>query len=422
MKLLNQMLAGAGVFQTVIAQADIPLIKTNLAKDGNPAQWAAGHPKVWGSEDFQMSLGVPSPEQDLDVVATEDEKFLVISNGTHVQFLDLDTNSTVALLYLPQEQWPQREGAMLGNNLYRAGDLKVHTAAQGGYNVIFTLFDGREYDLYGSKHIHRLRVGANLQLLGSSVYQSGVGAVSSRGSLAALSGKLYDLSRVDTDTPYGELTGGWQSGISFSADGALLASSANLREAHLRNVTSGEKILSYPRSGSDDIYTRGAYISPDGEYVVVAQEPYPGAGLFQVYPAADPTSKPIEIQLMDHGHARDIAWHPSKSQVAVGDKGRLRILDVPSMKVVNVWETDVRETVGLFHFAPTQIKWLDGGNKITWVWRWGRYMYDFETNTAWLWTHRRTDRLWGVSNIALLKKKGYAVTADGDSRVRWWKM
>jgi hypothetical protein len=52
----------------------------------------------------------------------------------------------------------------------------------------------------------------------------------------------------------------------------------------------------------------------------------------------------------------------------------------------------------------------------------GKYLYDFETNTEWLWTVRRTDRVWGPANLYYLKKKGYVVTVDGDSTVRFWKL
>jgi hypothetical protein len=99
----------------------------------------------------------------------------------------------------------------------------------------------------------------------------------------------------------------------------------------------------------------------------------------------------------------------------VADRDRLRIFRVSSQEVVQTWEVGGGEN----GFSPYDVSFLDNGNKLTWTYRDGRYLYDFEKNTKWYWTPRTMDHIWGSMGCSFLNQKNLAVTHDGNLTVRF---
>lgn len=198
---------------------------------------------------------------------------------------------------------------------------------------------------------------------------------------------------------------------SFGPDGVLLAGiSLSGTAVSIWNSTSGTKLQLVAQSQG----LSAPHFSPDGRRVAIVRD----RNALLIYDLTDLEAPAKEVA----GYNLDIrlAWSPTGSQIAVADERRLRVLDVTGMEVAHSWELDLPFPHSEF-YAITDVGWLDGGKMITWLCHWGRYVYDFEANALRLWTVGATDRSWGRHGIYLLKTRGYVVTVDGDSTVRFWK-
>jgi len=403
-------LASAGLLQTassltlrttevLVNNIVVPREKSDFTKDGVSAQWASGYPKEWGSEDYQYQFNEPDPEDTFTSAITPDEKYLAMSNGTHVTFVDLEKNSTAATL---AHTMPDRILAL---------SLMLRPAPQGGYDVFTSGSSGGKYDVISATV--RTRLSSDLKPIGDpSTYQGAVGDISKQGKLAALSGNIYDLE--GSDTPIATLTDQPDiTDLSFSPDGVHLASvSWHAQTADLWNATSGQKIFQFPATKAQNWVTQ---FSPDGKYIAIALGS--SNNTIQVYTLGNLTAPPTEIKGFNDW-PRNLDWSTDSKTLTVADSGRLRIFKVPSREVVQTWEVDGSENV----LSPYGVSFLDNGNKLTWTYRDGRYLYDFEKNTKWYWTPRTMDHTWGGMGLSFLSKKNMAITHDGDSTVRFWKI
>jgi len=91
-----------------------------------------------------------------------------------------------------------------------------------------------------------------------------------------------------------------------------------------------------------------------------------------------------------------VEWSPDSNYLAAGDVRRIQVWKMPKALVVQSWQVDVN---GDGYYEPNGITWLDGGNKISWVFHGGRYMYDFQKNIKWWWTPRATDHTRGPLHV-----------------------
>jgi WD40 repeat protein len=377
----------------------VPQEKSDFTKNGISAQWASGYPKEWGFEDLHCQFNEPDPEDTFTSTITLDERYLVMGNGTHIRFIDLERNSTASTI------------AIVMPDRIRALTLMSRPAPQGGYDVFTGGSSGGKYDII-STTVH-VRLSSDLEPIGKpSNYQGGVGDISKQGKLASLSGYIYDLE--GTDTPIAKLTGQPDiTDLSFSPDGFHLASvSWNAETADLWNATSGEKIYQFPATKAQNWVTQ---FSPDGNYIAIALGS--SNNTIQIYTLGNLTAPPIEIKGFNDW-PRNLDWSPGSKSLVVSDRDRLRIFKVPSREVVQTWE--VNGTVN--GLSPYGVSFLDNGNKLTWTYRDGRYLYDFKENTKWYWTPRTMDHIWGSMGFSFLSQKSVAVTHDGDSTVRFWKI
>lgn len=383
-----------------------PNTKSDFAKDGVPAKWAPGHPKEWGMEEFQVQFSAPEPLDNFQATVSPDEKYLALFNGSHVRVTDLDTANNAVVTTIPfalPDNYRGTKGWAL--------DLSLRARSQGGYDVLVD-----SGDPYGSAEFTARQIlSADAQPIGTlDVFDGGKGSVSPTGLLATNHANVYDLesSRIKQVSALQDATE--ITDLSLGPDGVRLATVSWNAETtpYLWNATSGAKIFTFPETTAQNWLVR---ISPDGEYVAMCL----GSAIktIQIYSLRDLQQAPIEITGFNDW-PREMSWSPTSKQIAVGDNGRLHVFDVPSKALVQRWQVDAVD----FVYTPWGSQWLDGGKKIAWIWRDGKYLYDFETNTEWLWTVRRTDRVWGPANLYYLKKKGYVVTVDGDSTVRFWKL
>ncbi|KAJ4290555.1 hypothetical protein N0V90_010772 [Kalmusia sp. IMI 367209] len=406
----HHLLASAGLLQTVYSRSlpiktvlvnniIVPKTKSDFAKNNVTAQWAPTYPKEWGSEDFSYQFSVPDPEDTFGAIVTDDEKYLTLFNGTHVEFIDLDKNATVSTFRL---QVP--DGIM-------PLDFSLRPTADGGYDV-FTSAAKYRYD--NPTITVRTRISSDLKSVGEPItYQGGIGAISNQGKLVSPYGYVYDLGTT-SDKPVATLKGQPDlTDFSFSPDGVHLATvSWHEETADLWNATSGEKIFEFPATKAQNWLTR---FSPDGKYIAIALGS--SNNTIQIYTLSDLKATPIEIKGFNDW-PRQMDWSPNSQQIAIGDNGRLRIYNVPSKDVVQTWQVDAVDNV----YASYDIRWLENGKKITFQFRNWRYLYDIDANTKWVWTPRVTDHAWGGTSLTLLKKREFIVTPDGDSTVRFYKL
>ncbi|KAF2831421.1 prolyl oligopeptidase [Ophiobolus disseminans] len=377
----------------------VPKEISNFAKDGASAQWASGYPKEWGSENYHYQFNEPDPEDSFSAGITPDEKYLAMNNGTHITFINLEKNTTASTLALVM---PKKILAL---------SLTLRHAPQGGYDVFASGSNGGKNGI--TTATVRIRVSSNLTAIGNfSTYQGGIGAISKQGRLASLSGYIYDME--GTDTPIATLTDRPDlTDLSFSPDGIHLASvSWRARTADLWNATSGQKIYQFPATNAQNWVTR---FSPDGRYLAIAVGS--NNNTIQLYTLGNLTAPPTEMKVFN-GWPRALDWSPDSKTLAVADENRLRIFNVPSGEVIQTWEVEgVR-----YGPSPSGVSFLAEGKRLTWTFLYGTYLYEFETNTKWYWVPRAIDHIWGGMGFSFLSKTNVAVTHDGDSTVRFWKI
>ncbi|KAF1970650.1 YVTN repeat-like/Quino protein amine dehydrogenase [Bimuria novae-zelandiae CBS 107.79] len=388
-------------FKSVLANnVIVPKTTKDLAKNNVTAKWAPGYPKEWGSEDYHHLFDIPDPDDTFNGVITGDGKVLALFNNTHAELFDLVNNITASVFQL---QVPDKN-FIVGVN--------VNPSTQGGYDVFYGV---ATYMYDYAKTTFRQRVGSDLKPLGTPIaYEGQIGTISKQGKMVTLGGQIYDLSTTD-NTPAATLEGQHDiTDFSFSPDGVHLASVSYREEtADLWNATSGEKIFAFPPTRAQNWLTR---FSPDGKYIAITLGSTNNT--IQFYQLSNLTAPPFEIKGFNFP-SRVLDWSPTSQQIAIGDDGRFRIFNVPSKEIVQTWEVESND---YGNWGLRSIAWLDNGNQIAWQWGYGKYMYDFKTNTEWLWTIRAVDHSWGPEGLYLLKDKGQVVTVDGDSTVRFWKI
>jgi hypothetical protein len=373
----------------------VPKLKSDFKKGNTSAQWAVGYPKKWGSEDFHFQFDVPEPDDIFRGVVTEDEKYLAMFNGSHARFVDLDQNATVSTL-----------GLGIPEGSYATG-LWLRSIPQGGYHILTDVAPGK-YD--SPSMVSRIRVSSDLRPTGEpTLFQGGgIGDFDKTGRMATTHGFIYDLNSSDgaqvTLKNASSITG-----MSFSGNGQYISTVGwQDKSADLYNATTGEKILQFPATNAQNWLTK---FSPDNKHIVISL----GTGYLQIYSVANLTASPIVLGKFNDW-IRSIEWSPDGMYLAAGDAGRMQLWKFPEVEIVQTWEVDGgnRELYGLL--------WLDDGKKVSWNYREGRYMYDFEKNLKWWWNVGVYDHSWGTNVVSILKRKGYVATSNGDSLVRFWKL
>jgi WD40 repeat protein len=137
----------------------------------------------------------------------------------------------------------------------------------------------------------------------------------------------------------------------------------------------------------------------------------------QIYDSGNLTAPPIKIKGFDDW-PRNMVWSPDSQHIDVVDNGRTRIFEVATKEVIQIWEVDPSDLV----YGSFPVAFVDNGKKLTWMYRDGTYLYDFEKKVKYYWTPRTSDHLWGSMGFSFLNKKNTVITHDGDSTVRFWKL
>ena len=399
---LLQTAASRSLLSRAIADDDVPVpqLKNDFKKGDVPAQWANGYPKKWGSEDFGIQFNDPEPDDTFGGVVTEDEKYVVMFNGSHIRFVDLDTKIDVSTFNL-------------GNppDSFLAG-MTLRSKPQGGYDLLFSGGESR----YATPNVmFRRRIASDLKPIGElESYLAGeIGDIDKNGRVASTGGYIYDLDTPDvanvTLKDHPSITG-----MSFSGDGQYLATVGWVdMSADLWNATTGERILQFPPTHAQNWLTK---ISPDNKYVIISL----GTAKLQIYSLANLDAEPTVVNSFNDW-IRSIEWTPNAKYLATGDRGRMQVWKFPEVELVQTWQ--INSTAKSYDlYEPWGLSWLDGENKVSWTYRYGRYMYDFESNLKRWWTPGYDDHSWGNGGVTYLKKRGYIATVDGDSRIRFWKI
>ncbi|KAF2677478.1 WD40 repeat-like protein [Lentithecium fluviatile CBS 122367] len=380
----------------------IPKFISDFKKDGAPAQWATGYPKQWGSEDFHLQFNAPEPDDIFNGLVADDEKTVGMFNGSHVTFLNLDSKATLSTFSLGP------------SDLYKGG-LILNKSSKGGYNA---LISGSTAKYGGTRKIIQRRLSSDFKPIGEETsYEAGdIIDFDKNGRVATIWGQIIDLESDNAtavmlkDPP--QITD-----MSFSPDGQYISTvgwpDPSGKGAILWNATSGEKIIQFPPTNAQNWVTK---ISPDNKYVLLAL----GTGSIQLYSLANLTAAPVVLGGFN-GWIRAIAWSPDGTHLATGDRGRVQIWKFPEAEVVQTWEVESKSLD--YGYEVYGISWVDGGNKVGWGFRLGRYMYDFERNERFWWTMGLDDHSWGGGGGPVyLKGRELVVTVDGDSLMRFWKI
>lgn len=375
----------------------VPKLKLDFAKNNVSAQYAPSFPKEWGSESFKYKFNEPAPNDHFSGTVTEDQKYLVMHNGSHIRFADLTSNSTVTTFDLGK---PDK---------YALLELTLRSSPVGGYDVLANAGPSRNDEPSAVLYRH---VGADLKPTSSepSIYTGGFGALSKQGKLATTAGYVYDLNNNGTAVT---LEGAPSiTDASFSPDGVHLSTvSWHAETADLWNASSGSRIFKFPETKAQNWNTR---FSPNGKYVVITAGSSNNTVL--IYTLANLTANPITLAGFNDW-PRQIAWSQTGDHFAVSDQGRVRIWHIPSAQLLQTWQVDA---TGSNIWPALGMRWVDDDKKFLFAFRYAVYVYDFELNRKWYMAPRAKDHFWNDQGIYYVKDKGVVVSADPDSVVRGW--
>ncbi|PVI01058.1 prolyl oligopeptidase [Periconia macrospinosa] len=405
---LNTICAFVGLIQAAAAQnlryelvnsILVPKLKSDFAKNNVSAQWAPSYPKEWGSESFKYKFNEPVPNDIFAGAVTEDQKYLVMQNGTHIRFADLNTNSTVTTFHLGHP------------DTYILQGLTVRSAPAGGYDV---LVNGVRHLYESPSGVLYRHVGADLKPTASkpTIYTGGLGAISKQGKMATTVGYIYDLDNNGTTVALEGMPP--ISDLSFRPDGVHLSTvSWTAQTADLWNASSGSRIFKFPDTRAQNWNTQ---FSPDGKYIAITVGNNNNTVL--IYAFDNLNAKPIALTGFNEW-PRSIQWSQKGDLFAVSDRGRVQVWKIPSLQLVQKWEL---EASGSGVYSAQNIRWVDDDKKILFSNRDATYVYDFGQNLKWWITPRVNDHMWNGQGVSFLKDKGVLVSADGDSVVRVWKL
>jgi WD40 repeat protein len=374
---------------------------SDFKKNNVSAEWAEGHPKIWGAEERIYGIPYPLGQATVDAALSPDQKFLVLSNGTEVRVIRLDTGEIVST--------PWSTSA-------REYPLVALLSAPGG-----------QYDLIVSRNIYvnypdpmkQIRLSVEGVPVGQPINHRGhfsaVGTAhfskDGRRMLTQLDAEVY-VSDLDNATYALTLSGHTSpvmSGI-FSPDGKSIATTAMDRWTKLWDAQSGKLVHDIGPSDDENLFT---LFSPDSKLLLVSNGwSSPAIKLWSIenVPAVVATLGPYNVSI------QMATWSPNGDYLALCDfNSMIQILRMSDLKVVQEWKQ--RESGSILQ----ELVWLEDGKKFAYRVEGGLEVYDFKKNLKYRWGADDFDHYYGLrGKTMVLGSREWIGGLDPDQKVRFW--
>jgi WD40 repeat protein len=375
-------------------------------KKGNvSAQWAPGHPKIWGSEEAKFEASSYPGDSYRSGSVSSDEKLVVMANATAIRIVRLDTGVTISNF----------------SGYTGTESIRIVPAASGGeYDVLVSASD------YTTRldTTYRLRLGPDGNQIGDVAAYTGrfssfdpwPFSKDGRRMLTASweKGFAYDLDDRVPNIFLGTHTDGLMSSA-FSPDGRYISTAAWDQTAKLWDATSGKLVHTFATTGQNWV-TR---FSPDNKHVLVAVGPGYNISIpsVKIWALSNLTAEPISIGPF-HDWVRSVQWSPDSEYVAIGGLSQLQIWSMSKGTIVQNWEMEDKDFSNEFG----DVVWVDGSRRLAYRIVGGLEMYDFETNLKYRWGPDDLDRWTGspVGSTYLVRSKGWIGGLESDGKLRFW--
>jgi WD40 repeat protein len=403
-------------------------LDSDFQKDGAPPSWAPGYPKLWGSEYWKISTSSQPGEQVTTAGATPDEKFLAITFTNKICIFALDGHEPELVSLLEVEK---------GSQFASIEFAKSPNGGDDGYILVsdsvkvFPVVSGREEEIriwYLDHEGKEKNSGAKDKVAVSGSIPTFVSSCFNTAGDTLLFTRLKHVPHtriIALDVKTGKekfvMEGHMQQIMSagFSPNDKFVASTAWDGILKLYRGDTGELVRNYGPTGGQNW---AVAFSADSNSIAVSRGGQVASTF--VWSTEDPRSFPITLR-GERGWQRVIRWSPDGKRVAIGAAdGRLMVFNARAMTLEQVWQ--LAEMNGRWMREVTEVKWLEGGNKILFKPSDASiHMYDFELNRQWKWGPGDKD-VWSpgawFNTVVVMEKKGLFASKDQDGALRIWKI
>ena len=406
-------------------------LQSDFKKDGEPATWAEGYPKQWGSEYWRFSTGKDSRQNVSSVSATSDEKFLAISTQSSICVFSLDGFRLACVLNSDLDVAHRVEFAKHPARGESGYVLACHAQNElsGRESEVQVWFLNEECKQADRSNVEVTKKREDWKIEGKfAPFAPSAFSPDSR-TLLYLS-DVHDkwgfharVTAVNVDTGKEKFHLQGHTGpimwAGFSPNGKLIATTAWDGYCKLYDGEKGKHIRDYGPTGGQNW---ACDFSIDSENLAVSRGSGAGPSTF-VWRTDDPRSFPISLQ-GHRGWPRAISWSPDGNGLAIGAAdGRLDFYDARSLTLEQVWQlAKVPERIIL---EVTEVRWTGGGRKILFTPTDGSVqMYDFETNKKMQWGPGEHQPFVSSSwfSLVFMEKSGLLGSVDPDGSFRIWKV
>ncbi|KAH7128099.1 WD40-repeat-containing domain protein [Dendryphion nanum] len=399
-----------------LAEIPVPKLRSDFKKSNVSASWAPGHPKGWSEAKKKFTIDHPPLPTNVEAVITDDGKFLLLTNITDTNVIEIDTGKVVTSLPLKYPlDWVQTSISMAPEGAF---DFLAATASQQGQQIVTQ----QRFSKDG------VPVGPAVDREGYfSIYNYDATVVDGDGRrlLLAIDDSsnevyVYDLDKVNGSAV--TLTGHTDHLISvvYSPDNKTIATSGFDGHTKLWEAATGKEVADIPPEKPEMADITQNWItrfSPDGKTLLYSVgSPLPEVKLVPVNNLTDVTTLgPFNYWV------RTAEWNADASLLALGGFGWLIVLRSSDLTVVQEWRIDSEreEEVTFLH-------WYDNDTKLRWSYLNGTEMYDFEKNLKYHWGPSVDDTppppgwLTLAGNWFPIEAKGWFGNIDSDFSVRVW--
>ncbi|KAF2657861.1 WD40 repeat-like protein [Lophiostoma macrostomum CBS 122681] len=363
-------------------------------QDGEPAQWAEGYPKVWGSEKVKYTQVKPHSRTLFGPgVVTPDDRFLVQMNDTNVQVIYLESNITVI------------------DFLQTSDAARVTTSSKGGYDLLISDWKVSANKSYVNEN-YQYHLDSKGIPTGAPIKRAG--GISSFDPDAIVFSQtdpyIYDLD----DPKYKVVLSGHTDSVmsgAFSPNGKYVATAAWDGKGKLWHANNGSFIADFENTKAQNWVTR---FSPNSKYLAIAA----GPKYAKIHRLSDLTAPPVVIDGFTDW-VRTLEWSPDGEYVAAGSWGQVQVYSLNENKIVQKWQL-----ADASRWEVDDVTWFEGGQRLAYRVQGALELYDFETNLKYQWGPGPSDSFLNGFNIGgtfQLEREGWIGGFDWDHSVRFWE-
>jgi len=379
-------------------------LDSDFKKNNVSAQWAEGHPKLWGTVEKIYEMPVPLGQTVFDASLSPDQKFLVLSNSTDMRVIKLATGEIVST---PAHSSAEENGL-----------VELRSAPGGQYDLIISS-RYRSAVVMNKHKITQIRLSAEGIPVQAPIMRPG-DLVADDPTQSSKDGRrilatylfdgpvhVYDLDNATYDLalsgPDDQIANG-----AFSADGKYVVTTDRGGWTKIWDAHSGQLVQDFGSKTTG--YSYLTKFSPDGKFLLISSGyPLPTAKLWSIenVPVEVADFAPPDVEIVK------ATWSPNGEYLAFCAYNRMiRVARMSDLTIVQEW-------LAQDYLSIEMLSWLEDG-QLAWRVGGGLEVYDFEKNLKYRWGPDEFDHFTSSRKVFVSGDRKLIGGVDGDQKVRFW--